>query len=147
LSFLALAAAWQVRPSVRRPRTLTPDWSLCEEPPAVVAGALAIVAAVLASAFEPPWPGAAWALDLLRGGETPDITAASLCWHLTPDESGLLTRLLPTTLLVYRDAFERGLDVAASVLARNRETARRRAGFGGAQCLKTHSPAARILLR
>jgi hypothetical protein len=136
LSFLALAAAWQARSSVRRPRTLTPDWSLCEQRPAVVAGALAIVAAVLASTFEPPWPGAAWTPELLRGGETPDIDAASLCWHLAPDESALLTSLLPTTLRAYRDAFERGLDAAASVLARNREAARRRAGFGGAQRLR-----------
>jgi len=136
LSFLALAATWHARPSVRRPRTLTPDWSFCEEPPAVVAGALAVVSAVLASAFEPPWPGVAWTPELLRGGETPDIAAGSLCWHLAPDETGLLTRLLPTTLLAYRDAFEQGLAATASVLARNREAARRRAGFGGAQRLR-----------
>jgi hypothetical protein len=136
LSFLALAAAWQARPSVRRPRTLTPEWSLREEPPAAIAGVLAIVAAVLTSVIEPPWPGAAWTPELLRGSETPDIDTFSLCWHLAPDETDLLTRLLPTTLLTYRYAFARGLDAATSVLARNRETARRRAGFGGAQRLR-----------
>ena len=43
-------------------------------------------------------------------------------------------------LLAYRDAFVRGLDAATSVLARNRETARRGAGFGGAQRLGTRNP-------
>jgi len=58
LSHSSPAAARQAHPSVRRPRTLTPDWSLPDERPAVVAGALAIVAAVLTSVTE-PGPGAA----------------------------------------------------------------------------------------